>query len=278
MGVLSVRGLVLSFTLQKEMNRSVRILTKSHGILYCYAPGAAKPGNRFMGGTQPGVFSEFSLTQSKAGWYVKEVEIIEPFRGMLSSFDGLTAAAHLMEIAADAGVDAKTAGEILSIVLLAFYAMNRHPDECRRIVSAAEWRLTDVLGYPANFMSVEEWGTAEKTFATFSFSTCQLYLSNKGRAEGATSRNLSMGTVRALDYVRRAPLREMFSFEVAPDVLEEMAYLTHRYLCERLDKAYNKMDLLRSTELLAGVLDGGLAGSGDLVVRGDDDGVPVLGE
>jgi DNA repair protein RecO (recombination protein O) len=40
-------------------------------------------------------------------------------------------------------------------------------------------------------------------------------------------------------------MSELFGFDLSPDVLEELSSISRRYLRDRLEKEYNKLDYLK---------------------------------
>ena len=240
---LTVRALVLSSSPHRDSDRIVRLLTREHGMITCTASGAAKSGSRFSFGTQPGILSDYVLNKSRDFWYVKELEVVESFRVVQEDLYYLTAAAHLLEIARDACVDMQTSGEILVLLLHAFQAMNAKRKNYRLVVCAAEWRMMNILGFPADFSAWEDDGGGSSV-AVFSYASCRLLGKGRGDSDGASSQSLSRSAVEALLYIRGASLESLFSFEVNPDVLNEISCLSRRYLCDRLERRYDKMDML----------------------------------
>ena len=55
---------------------------------------------------------------------------------------------------------------------------------------------------------------------------------------------ISLGCVEALRYIRDAKLERLSAFRAEKYVLDDLCSVTHRYLCERLEKNYDKMAIL----------------------------------
>ena len=250
---LSVRALLLSRKIYKESDYILQILSKEHGIIRCMASGAAKSGSRFSFGTQPGFLVDFVLRQSKNYWYVKELEIVESFRNVQEDICCLTAAAHLLEIAEDVCVDIETSQSVLFLLLHAFYAMHEKKKNYQLVVSVFEWRMMNILGLEADFEEYTEENRQKYGYAVFSYPACRLIYQNKAQVYGQNQiynqkkdslQIVSEGTIEALFYIQQTQPEKLFSFDVKDEILEEMVKLTHRYLCDRLEKNYSKLQLL----------------------------------
>ena len=242
MSFLSVRALVIASNPHKESDRILRILTKEHGVVLCTASGAARSGSRFSFGSQSGILADFTLNSSHDYWYVKEIEVIEPFSQIHEDIRFLTAAAHLLEIARDVCFDPESSGEILILLVHAFVAMNSQKKDYRQIVATVEWRLMGILGYP---VPLEPSLYETSGYAIFSFPDCRFYARGKCRIpEGDSCQTLSRSSLKALLHIQTSPVEKLFSFTVSEAVLDEITRLTHRYLCERLEKKYGKLEML----------------------------------
>lgn len=247
MSHLSVRALVLSSRVHKESSRILWILTKEHGILHCTASGAASSGSSFSSGSQPAILADFVLNRSRDYWYVKEVEVVESFRKIREDITLLTTAAHLFEIAGDVCTDADTGAEVMLLLLYALHILETGKKDYRLVVSAVEWRLCGILGFPApmdpSFMDISG-------YAVFSFTECCFYVKNKGlQKEGEHTMILSAGCLQALYFVQNVSREKLFSFAVTETVQDELSLFTQRYISERLEKNYAKMQLLNPVYL-----------------------------
>ena len=245
MSFLSVRGLVLQSNPYKENDRMLRILTKEHGILSMIAPGAAKSFGRFCGAAQPMMLCDFTATRSHDFLYLKEVEIVESFSQVHEDLVRLTAAAHMIEITSDVCVDRETSSYVYKLLVYATYTLTKASCQPTLIVSIFEWKIAGILGFKANLSLCSCGESKLSQYGAFSFSGC--YITCKSRACLERSHNyqfISYGTIQALIYIQDESEDKIFAITVSDNILDEMAKLTRRYICERLEKNYCRMDLL----------------------------------
>ena len=245
MSFLSVRGIIIRSVIYRESDRIVGILTRDHGVVSARASGAAKSSSSFAYCTQPMVLCDFVLSKSHDFYYLREAEVIEAFQPVQEDIERLTAAAHFLEIASDVCVDAESCREIYPLLLHALYALTRKDKDYRLTVSVFEWIVPEILGFSANLGECTCGESDPQMYGAFSFTHCSMFCRKADCLFRAGSYQLlSQGSREALAYIYCAPVEKLFSFSVSGKVLDEIARITRRYLCERLEKKYARMDLL----------------------------------
>lgn len=247
MSVLSVRGIVLSSKPHKEHDRILRILTASHGLIHACAPGAGKPTSRHGPSSQPGALSDFCLSSSKDFMYLSESELVEPFRGIYEDIEKLTAASHLLEIASDASIDAEMTRSIYPLLVHAMYYLSEGKKSVAFVISAYEWKMMDLLGYASDLSPCKCGIPSTNTKNAFSFTRCKIYCTRSAcLSEACDYQIISNGGLLALQYIQASDLKKIFAFNATDEIISEISNLSRRYMCERLDKKYCKMDMLLS--------------------------------
>src|SRR5665647_808634 len=147
MSFLSIRGLIIRSVLYKESDRIINILTQENGVVSARAPGAAKASSPFSYSTQPMMLCDFVLAKSHDYYYVRDVEIIEPFQAVQEDIERLTASAHLLEITSDVCVDHESCKAIYPLLIHTLNALSKREKDYRLIVSVFEWKVPDLLGF-----------------------------------------------------------------------------------------------------------------------------------
>ncbi len=247
MSALSVRGIVLSSKPHKENDRLLRILTASHGLIHACAPGAGKPTSRHGPSSQPGALSDFCISTSRDFMYLRESELVEPFRGIYEDIEKLTAASHLIEIASDASIDAEMTRLIYPLLVHAMYFLSEGTKSISLVICAYEWKMMDILGYAADLSNCKCGITSADSGHIFSFSKCRIYCTRSAcLAEAGDCQMISTGCLLALKHIQSSDLKKIFAFNATDEVISEVSTLSRKYMCERLDKKYCKMDMLLS--------------------------------
>ena len=245
MSFLAVRGLIIRSVLYKESDRILSILTQDKGIISARASGAAKSTSPFSYSTQPMMLCDFVLSRTRDYYYLRDAEVIEPFLAVQEDIERLTAAAHILEITADVCVDQESCRAVYPLLMRALYALTKKDRDYRQIVSVFEWKIPALLGFSADLGICACGEINPAQYGAFSFSNCRLYCRKSACLNKAGSYQLlSPGCVDALVYIYTAPLDKIFSFAVSAKVLDEMSRISRRYISERLEKKYARMDML----------------------------------
>lgn len=254
MDSLKVRGLVLCAKQHREQDRILSILTAQHGVIRACAPGAGKPGSRHGITAQPGTLSDFTMRNSKGFYYLSESELIEPYRGLYEHIEGLTAAAHILDITSDICVSADISANVYPYAVNALYVLSKRIRKDALIVSAFEWKMMDLTGYTPDLSPcLCEKSGSDDQFA-FSFDKCRLFCMRPSCLGNAGIYQIvSKASVDVLRYIQKAGCTNLFSFSVSDAVINELSELTRRFLCERFEKKYCKMDLLTGCEGIPGL-------------------------
>jgi len=245
MSFLSVRGLIIRSVLYKESDRMISILTQDRGVISACAPGAAKGTSPYSYSTQPMMLCDFVLSKTRDYFYLRDAEIIEAFQAVQEDIERLTASAHMLEIASDVCVDQESCREIYPLLMHALYALTKKEKDYRLIVSVFEWKVPCVLGFSSDMSMCDCGELNSREYGAFSFSNCRLYCRKPLCMKKAGNYQLlSPGAVDALVYIYAAPAAKLFSFTVTAKILDEMSRISRRYLSDRLEKKYTRMDLL----------------------------------
>lgn len=246
MPYLKVRGICIMSEPHKESNRIVRILTAEHGLLRAIASGAAKSGSRFAFATQPLMLCDFVLTMSHDFYYIKEAEVVFSFREIMEDIVRLTAAAHILEIAGDISFDREGASLLYPLLLYTLHDLNRKERDYRLTVSIFEWKATDISGFSADLNGCDCSESDLPKLVAFSFDSCRLFCSKTACLRRAGRYQLlGVGTIQALRYIYASDNENLFTFSVSDSILSEMSQLTRRFLSDRLEKRYTRLDMLK---------------------------------
>ncbi|MBR5937589.1 MAG: DNA repair protein RecO [Clostridiales bacterium] len=241
----TIRGVVISSKPHRDQDAIITILTYQQGLISAMVPGAKKHSSRMAPLATPPHLADIVLSESKGFYYVKEGETVESFRGLYDSFEALTCASHILEVVKDTAVDLESSQTLYPLVLYVLYDLSKHPEKYKAIVSAFEWRVMDALGFAFDLSECECGSPDQMPTRAFSFSKCKLFCSKVGCVSKAGDYQfVSLGCIEALRYIREAPLERLTAFRAEKYVLDDLFSVTHRYLCERLEKNYDKLLIL----------------------------------
>jgi DNA repair protein RecO (recombination protein O) len=249
MSFVKVNGIVIREVNTGEADKIITIFSKSLGKISAIANGAKKTKSSMSAGTQFLCYCDFVLFKGRSMYSISSCEIIAPFYEIRNDIIKLTYAAHMADILEDVIQENQPASKLLQLFLNCLHMLtkqNRNPELVTRIF---ELRLLSIMGYMPYVHGCLECGGGEFGQMAFSFKKCGfLCTKNVCRSNDEYAMQLSVGAAKTIYFIVNAKLEEAFSFSVSDEVLEEISKVSKRYIKDRLDRNYNKLDMLRSLQ------------------------------
>ena len=248
MGYIKSGGIVLKEVNTGEADKVVTILTKAYGKISGYAKGARRTKSPLAAGTQFLCYSDFVMFKGKELYSISNCDIIEAFYEIRNDIVKLTYSAHIADIVNDVIQEEQPAGRVMQLFLNTLHMLAKTDKSPELIIRIFELRFLSILGYAPYVKGCIECGSNEPVNVSFNFSKCGI-VCQKCLPGGSNSIRISAGTARTLYHIIHAPIKELFSFNVSSDVLDELGKISKRYLKDRLEKDYTKLDFLKGIEI-----------------------------
>ncbi|TYQ15517.1 UNVERIFIED_CONTAM: DNA replication and repair protein RecO [Acetivibrio alkalicellulosi] len=245
MSYIKTVGIIIREVQTGEADKIVTIFSKSMGKITGSAKGARRPKSRFIAGTQLLCYSDFVLYKGREIYSINSCDVIEPFYNIRNSLDKLTCAAHMTEIINDIVQENQPAIKVLQLFLNSLHMLSKTDKSLYQIIAIFELRLMSILGYGPLVGGCLNCGNQDFESMEFSFLKCGLTCKKCSFLDGSAM-DISEGTAKALNYIIYSNIKNLFCFEVSDQVLRELNIISKRYLKERLEKEYKKMDFIKS--------------------------------
>lgn len=209
--------------------------------------GGKRPKSKLAAGSQILCYGDYVLYSGRELYSMNSCEVLESFYGIRNDMEKLTYAAHFMDIVLVIAQENQPAPRLLQLLLNALYMLaetEKNPELISRIF---ELRSLAISGYAPSVKQCMSCGQKTEKFYSFSFSMCGFLCDReKCCTDDPCSILLSPGATKAIQHITYAPKDELFRFGVSSDVLEELANITLRYLRERLERDFNKLNFLKN--------------------------------
>ncbi len=248
MGYIKVKGIVIREVNTGEADKVVTIFSKNEGKISAYARGARRQRSSISAGTQLLCYSEFILYKGKTMNSVSSCDVIEPFYEIRNDIVRLTYAAHILDIINDVVQEEQPAVRTLQLFLNTLHMLSKTDKSPELLVRIFELRLLTILGYAPYVRGCMVCGKEEIEKAHFSFRKCG-FICQQCIAEDRSAMLLSQGTIRAIIHIIYSDIKDLFSFTVSKEVLSELSRVCSRYLRERLERDYTRLDFLKNLKL-----------------------------
>jgi DNA repair protein RecO (recombination protein O) len=247
MSFIKVKGLVIREVNTGEADKIITIFTRQKGRVTASARGARRPRSNYAAGTQLLGYNDYVLFSGKEMYSVNSSEVIEPFYEIRNDLIKLTYAAHFIDIITDALPENQPAPKALQLMLNTLHMLAKTDKDPALLARIFEMRFLALSGYAPSVQGCMICGRDSDEHYSFSYKNCGLLCSRENcSSKDGLSQELSPGALRALRHIIYSKPEELFGFALSPQVLEEMGKINRRYLKDRLEKDYNKLDMLRS--------------------------------
>lgn len=247
MSYIKTKGVIIKEINIGEADKIVTIFSKNKGKISGAAKGARRTKSRLIAGAQLFCYSEFVLFKGKDMYSINSCDVIEPFYEIRNDLVKLTYAAHINEIIIDNVQEEQPSSRVLQLFLNSLYMLAKTDKPPEQITRVFEIRLMAILGYAPSVMGCIKCGKEDFKDFSFSFKHCG-FLCKQCISDDRYALNLSEGAARAIHYIIYSNMKNIFNFEVSNKILLELGKVSKRYMKDRLDKEYSKLDFLKTFE------------------------------
>jgi len=247
MSFLKTKGIIIKEVNTGEADKIVTIFTKSNGKISASARGARRPKSKLVAGTQFLCYSDFVLFKGREMYSINSCEVIEPFYEIRNDIVRLTYSAHIVDIVNDIVQENQPASKTLQLFLNTLYMLTKTNKSPELVTRVFELRILSILGYAPFVKGCMSCGRTDTANLTFSFKKCGFICNEPAcRQKDNSAIKILPGTAKAMCHIVYSRMDELFSFDVSQEVLGELGIIMRRYLRERLERDYTKLDFLKT--------------------------------
>jgi len=246
MGFLRTRGIVIKEVNTGEADKIVTLFTINQGRISALARGGRRPRSKLSAASQILCYGEYMLYSGKEMYSINSCDVIEPFYEIRNDMVKLTYTAHFTDIVLEIIQENQPSPKLLKLLLNTLYMLARTGKQPELLASIFELRAVSLAGYAPHVHACMKCGGAPEKNYSFSFLRCGFLCDReKCAGEDRSSVLLSSGASRAIQHIVHSPMETLFSFSLSQEVLEELGRITRRYLRERLERDFTKLDFLK---------------------------------
>jgi DNA repair protein RecO (recombination protein O) len=248
MSYIKASGIVIREVNTGEADKIITILSKSLGKISAFAKNARRPRSRMVAGTQLLCYSNFVLFKGRDMYSVNTCDVVEPFYEIRNDVVKLTYSAYITDMVNDIIQEEQPAAKSLQLVLNTLYMISKTDKSPELMTRIFEMRFLTILGYSPVVRGCSNCGAEEFDQLYFSFKKCG-FLCKECLNNDTYAERISPGAARALRHIVYSGIKELFNFKVSESVLNELGRISRRYIKDRLDREYRKLDFLKTLEM-----------------------------
>lgn len=246
MSYLKTKGIVIKEVNTGEADKIITVFSKSKGRISVLAKGARRPRSKNSAGAQFLSYCDYVLFSGRDMYSMNSSEVLEPFYEIRNDMVRLTYAAHFMDIVNDIIQENQPASRMLQLLLNSLHMLSKTDKQPELISRIFELRSLAIMGYAPYVKNCVICGSDLLEGFSFSFKQCGFICSKEGCNEtDRYSMNITPGAAKAIQYIIHAKMDSIFSFRLSQNVLDELGRISRRYLKERLERDYTKLDFLK---------------------------------
>ena len=235
-------GMVLSAMPIGEFDKRLVILTGNFGKITAFDRGARKAHSRFLAGSQPMSFGEFTLYRGRNAYTVTDMKITDYFSNTLTDLESMYHGMYFLELSDYYGREGIEASDTLKLLYLAMKTMQKKAIPIALLRCIFELRTLAINGDYPNIFQCGNCKSQERL--DYYDSQREMLLCQNCHEKKRPENLLEDSTVYALQYIVTAPVGKLFSFNVKERVLSQMEQVIHSYMKRHLDKKFNSLEFL----------------------------------
>lgn len=240
-----VRGIVLRSVDTKESDKILTVLTAEKGKIPVVAKGARSRRSRVTAATQLLAYAEFTLSESHGWQYLTEAGTLELFDGVRRDVELLSLGSYFAELTEAVAYEESEAGNILSLLLNALYALGtlRRPPELVR--AAFELKLMSLIGFEPLLEACAVCGERDPAQPVLDLQGGVLRCRTCGVGGGGYA-PLTAGALAAMRHVLYGDPRRLYSFTLEPEDQRRFSQASERYVSAMLEREFKTLGFYKS--------------------------------
>ena len=243
------RGLVLRETETRESDKILTVLTAEAGKIPVIARGARRKNSRLAAAAQFLAYSELTLYQQNNWYILDEGSTLELFEGLRRDVELLALGAYFAELTEAVAQEGTEAGELLSLLLNALYAVSTLQKPPLLVKTAFEWRLLALAGFEPLAEGCAICGREQPREPMLDVVQGQLHCKACKQGTGGLSMPLCAGSLAALRHILYQPARRLYAFTLQPPALQRLSQAAEAFCAAQLERGFRTLDFYKSLQI-----------------------------
>ena len=241
---INTNGIILREQNIGEKDRLVTVLTRERGILKAFVRGANSLKDKKHSATGLLCYSDFSIFEGKDSYIIDSAEPVEVFFNLRNDITKISLAQYFCEISFELAPEGENAEDFLRLMLNCLHMLANNKKPAEQLKAIFELRTASLAGYMPNLVACDACGEFETKKMYFDIEKGLLYCENC--VEYATLFEIDVSLVRSLRHIVYAPLEMLFNFSLPDESLEELSFITERYLLTHANRNFKTLEFYKS--------------------------------
>ncbi len=208
---IQITGMVLKAEPIGEYDRRVVILTREKGKISAFARGARRQGSRLLAAVEPFCFGEFKLYAGRNAYNIADAAISNYFEELRADYESAYYGMYFLELMDYYTRENNDEKEMLKLLYQSLRALLHKGLDNRLVRYIFELKAMVINGEFPGLPAGTEW---EKS------------------------------TEYAVSYIAEADIAKLYTFTVAPKVLEQLGAIADEYRKRYLDRPFKSLEIV----------------------------------
>ena len=241
--LIKTKGIVLHEMTIKDHDKRIILFSKEFGKMVVFANGAKRAKSPLLAGTQPFVFGEFSVYESRNSYTLRQVVIEESFYELRNDMVRLTYGLYLLEVVNSVIQEMDPNTELLRLLYISLFNLKAEAHPGKVITTVFQFRSMNMLGFAPDLSGCMECGDTKGPFT----------LTTKGglvcnNCPRYKEKPMSMEALHVLGYIQQAPLTKLYHFKMDEELFGEIEKQVQDYFSNFVTGDFKSLDILSALE------------------------------
>lgn len=242
---LRTDGIVIREQSTGETDKIVTILTRENGVIKCFANNSRSIKCKNASATSLLSYSDFSVEKTRKGVYIiREASVKQLFFSLREDIIKLSLAQYFAELTYELAPREDDSSQFLSLILNSIHLLSENKYSLSHIKAVTELRMLSISGYMPSLICCKTCEAFESERMYFDVVSGELFCQNCYSQNKPFS--VSLGVITAMRHICFSQQNKIYSFSLSKESLDDLSYLTERYLKNVTMKKYKTLDFFKS--------------------------------
>lgn len=239
---ITLTGMVLVAAPVNDYDKRLVILTKERGKITAFAKGARRPNSKFVAGSRPFSFGEFTLYQGRDAYTLFGINITNYFEDMTTDIDKVYYSTYFMELAEYFSRENIEAKDMLNLIYVSFNTILKDVIPLKLIKLIYELKIFTINGIYPNVYECTECGAKEGINYFSLIKDGAICKECKNAVKDAIE--IDTSTFYTIQFIISSPIGKLYSFTVSEQVMTEFNMIMSRWMSLHCDKKFKSLELI----------------------------------
>lgn len=242
---LKTPALVLRVTDYNDRDALLTLLSPNHGKITVKARGLRRKNSPLVAPCQLLAYGEFTLFEYRGQYTVNEAYSIELFQNLRRDLTKLSLGTYFAQVSELISQEDLPNPELLSLLLNCLHGLSILNLPELKVKAVFELRAACLAGYTPDLFGCHICGNQVPD--RFDLSQGQLEC-HSCRHMGASGIRMPVtsSVLDAMRYICYCDPKKLFSFQVGPETMEQLADISEAYLTTQLERGFSTLDFYKS--------------------------------